>query len=73
MSIIIFIAILSALVVLISFFPFTAPVLVWIIGTVIFLIMLAVAYFFILALVPIIAIGFLIWIIYSAFKGWKKR
>ncbi|WP_448377345.1 hypothetical protein [Fervidobacterium sp.] len=58
---------------MISWLPFLTPLLVWIIGIIIFLIMLTIAYFFLIALVPIIAIGFLIWIIYSAFKGWKRR
>jgi len=67
------IGILVVALILISWLPFLTPLLVWIIGIIIFLIMLTIAYFFLIALVPIIAIGFLIWIIYSAFKGWKRR
>lgn len=50
-----------------------APIAVWIIGILIFVIMLAIAGVFLTALLPVIAIGFLIWIIYSAVKTWRRK
>jgi hypothetical protein len=67
------IGILVVALIVISLLPFLTPLLVWIIGIVIFLLMLVLAYLFLAALLPIIAIGFLVWIIYSAVKGWKKK
>jgi hypothetical protein len=67
------IGILVVALIVISLLPFLTPLLVWIIGIVIFLLMLVLASLFLAALVPIIAIGFLVWIIYSAVKGWKKK
>jgi len=57
----------------VTFVPFLAPIAVWIIGILIFVIMLAIAGVFLTALLPVIAIGFLIWIIYSAVKTWRRK
>ncbi|HOK87943.1 MAG TPA: hypothetical protein PKI14_07680 [Fervidobacterium sp.] len=67
------IGILVVALLLITFLPFLAPFAVWLIGILIFVVLLILCAVFLAALVPVIAIGFLIWIIYSAVKTWKKK
>lgn len=67
------IGILVVALLVVTFVPFLAPIAVWIIGILIFVIMLAIAGAFLVALLPVIAVGFLVWLIYSAFKTWGKK
>ncbi len=67
------IGILFVALLLVTFIPILAPIFVWILGILIFVVMLVLAYIFFVTIVPAIAIGFLIWIIYSAFKTWRKK
>lgn len=66
------IGILTVLLLLVTFLPVLAPLLAWILGIVIFIAMIVLAAVFFAFLIPFIAIGFLVWIIYSAIKTWKR-